>query len=334
MHAFPPEGQPYLVRQVEFAWTKGAVHKVIDIRLPRGVLIRGKVTEERSSRPVAGASVQYFPMFRRGTDNLGGSKSIVASKDDGSFQIVVPAGKGHLLVFGPTSDYILEMVGDRTLSNGQPGGTRNYAHRIVAYEVRTEDRHRTIDATLRRGESVRGRLAGPQGQAVQEARILSRLHIEHFSPQWRGDFQRLARDGCFELDGLDPKNAVPVYFLDAVHQWGATVELSGKQSGEEVTVRLQPCGEARARFVGPDGRPLASTSLTQLSHLEILVTPGRPVLTLSDAEQSRLAADAVPVAAVDLKNYGNSPVTDADGRITFSTLIPGARHTASATIRP
>ena len=63
----PPEGQPYLPQEAEFAWTKGAVKKEIDFKLPRGVLIRGKVTEEGTGRPVAGASVQFFPMKRPGT---------------------------------------------------------------------------------------------------------------------------------------------------------------------------------------------------------------------------------------------------------------------------
>jgi hypothetical protein len=63
--AFPPEGQPYLVPEVEFAWTKGAVKKVIDVKLPRGVLIRGKVTEEKTDRPLASAYVQYIPVGKR-----------------------------------------------------------------------------------------------------------------------------------------------------------------------------------------------------------------------------------------------------------------------------
>ena len=66
-----------------------------------------------------------------------------------------------------------------------------------------------------------------------------------------------ARDGRFELHGFDPEKAAPVYFLDADHEWGAAVELSGKQAGEDLTVRLQPCGQAKARFVGPDGKPVA-----------------------------------------------------------------------------
>ena len=40
-----------------FNWPKGAVEYPIDLALPRGVLIRGKVTEEGSGKPVAGASI-------------------------------------------------------------------------------------------------------------------------------------------------------------------------------------------------------------------------------------------------------------------------------------
>jgi RNA polymerase sigma factor (sigma-70 family) len=327
--AFPPEGQPYLAAQVEFAWTKGAIRKAIDIQLPGGVLIRGKVTEDGSGSPLAGATVQFRPM-RTARGTLSGSQSIVASKEDGSFQIVVPAGKGHLLVFGPTSDYILDVIGDRMLSGGQPGGRRNYAHKIVAYEVSAGDEPHVIDATLRRGKSVRGRVVGPNGQTVQEARILSRVHIQHFNLFWRGDSPRLqARDGYFELNGLDPQNAVPVYFLDTKNQWGAAVELSGKQAGEEGTVRLQPCGQGAARFVTAGRKPLASTDLSQLSIFEIVVTPGPHFSTRDKTEQSQLAADAYSVSALDLTHYATRPVTDSGGRVTFPALIPGALYRIS-----
>ncbi len=305
------------------------LRKHLDIPLPRGALIRGKVTEHGSSKPLSGATVQFLSMNPRDR-NQGRSSSIVASKDDGSFQIVVPPGKGHLLVFGPSNDYILESIGDRTLRDGQPGGRRNYAHKIVAYEAQAGEKTQTIDAALRKGSSVRGRVVGPQGQTVKEARILSRLHIEHYSPQWRGDFVKCqAIDGVFELNGLDPEKAVPVYFLDAVNQWGAAVELSGKQSGEETTIHLQPCGTAMARFVGPDGKPLASVDLRQLSIFEILVTPGPHAMTFDKIEQSQLAADADSVAAIDRDHYADRHRTDATGRITFPVLIPGALYRIS-----
>ena len=46
---------------------------------------------------------------------LSGWQAIVASQDDGSFQIAVPPGKGHLLVFGPTGDYVLGEIGSNKL---------------------------------------------------------------------------------------------------------------------------------------------------------------------------------------------------------------------------
>ncbi len=320
--AIPPEGQPYLAAQVEFAWTKAAVRKTIDIQMPRGVVIRGKVTEDGSDHPLPEATIQYFPM-KRPRGGLSGSQTTVASKDDGSFQIVVPAGKGHLLVFGPTPDYVLDVIGERMLSSGLPGGKRNYAHKIVAYEVSAGDQPHVIDATIRRGQSVRGRVVGPQGQTVQEARILSRVHINPFAPGWKASSPRYyARDGHFELNGLDPHNSVPVYFLDTIHGWGAAVELSGKQAAEEVTVQLKPCGQARARFVGPDGKPLASRKF----NFEILVTPGPHFLTRNEIEQTQLAADADFLANIERAYYADQPVTDSAGRVTLPALLPGASY--------
>ncbi len=105
--AFPAKDQPYLVPEYKLAWTKGSVKKVMDIKLPRGVLIRGKVIEQGISRPVAGAPVQY--LAARNLDNvLDGWQGVVVSENDGSFRIVVSPGKGHLFVYGPTSGYILE----------------------------------------------------------------------------------------------------------------------------------------------------------------------------------------------------------------------------------
>ncbi len=62
VRAIPPTGQAYLPGEAEFEWTKAAVKKEIDITLPRGVLIHGKVTEEGTGRPVPGAGVRFFAM--------------------------------------------------------------------------------------------------------------------------------------------------------------------------------------------------------------------------------------------------------------------------------
>ena len=243
IRAYPPEGQPYLIPEHRFEWTKGRVKTTTDISLPRGVLIRGKVVEEGTGRPLAGSSVQFEANPRR-DDILAAWQTIVASHDDGSFQIAVPPGKGHLLIFGPTPDYIVEEIGLRELWSGRPGGRRTYAHHIAAYEVKPGDESHEIVAVLRPGKTIRARVVARDGRPIAEATILTRLHVGDTHTFWDGNHLLYARDGRFELHGLDPVKSVPVIFFDADQQQGTTVDLSGEQAGAGLTVRLQPTGRA------------------------------------------------------------------------------------------
>jgi hypothetical protein len=322
IRAFPPEGLPYFVITQEFEWTKGAVKKATEVKLSRGVVVRGKVTEFGTSRPLGGASVQFIPARPR-RNALSGWLTPVASNDDGSYQIVVPPGKGHLFVYGPTPDYLLQAIGGRMIYLGQPGGERYYAHDIIAYEVKEGDAPREIAASLRPGKTVRGRIVGPGGQTIDRAEIVATLQFNYFHLNWRGDLTIHARDGAFELHGLDPEKTTRVHILDPDHEWGATAELSGKQAGEEPTIRLQPCGQAKARFVGPDGKPIPKI----YSRIEILGTPGPHRFDRRPEAESMLNADAAALVNLDRKHYwNNNRFTDTEGQIIFPDLIPGASY--------
>jgi hypothetical protein len=127
------------------------------------------------------------------------------------------------------------------------------------------------------------------------------------------------REGRFELRGCDPEKSYPVHFLDAKNKAGATVELSGKQAGEEVTVRLAPCGAATTRLLDAAGKPLANRPLW----LDLVVTPGPSPFDHKANEKGELLADEVAVSAFDFRH---APPTDAEGRVTFPALIPGATY--------
>src|SRR5262249_37659915 len=154
--------------------------------LPRGVMIRGSVTEEGTGRSVAGASVQFFPRNRSGRIGFG-DEAIVASKEDSSYQVIVPPGKGYLLVVGPTLDYVPEQIGRRAIyEDGQPGGWRTYAHAIIAYEVEEGEDFHELAATLRPGRVVRGRVAGPEGEPVADAAIFTQHQFDPVNLYWLG----------------------------------------------------------------------------------------------------------------------------------------------------
>src|SRR5262249_37645661 len=112
--AYPPVGTPYLLLRKEFTKPKPDVlKKEIQMALPRGVLVRGKVTEVASGKPVAGAAVEFEPnrdnnpYFREDVRPFMQGWGIYGiSNAKGEFDIPVLPGPGHLLIAGPTPDYV------------------------------------------------------------------------------------------------------------------------------------------------------------------------------------------------------------------------------------
>jgi RNA polymerase sigma factor (sigma-70 family) len=317
----PAAGQPYLVGETEFAWAKGAVRKEIDVKLPRARMLKGKVTDVTTGQPVAGASVRSIPAKR-------GVETDVTSAHDGSFQLAVPPGEGYLFILAPSLNFVPKEIGSGKLYASYGPEERRYAHEIIAYKSKPGEELPPLAINLQSGKTVRGRVVGPAGQTVLDAVVLTRQQLDSDNLLWLQHNFIHARDGRFELTGLDPEKAAPAYFLDADHEWGAAASLSGKQASEELTITLEPCGQARARFVGPDGKPVAKLEIWP--YFEIIMTPGPDRNSRSRHDRAKLAADAAYLPNVDPKHYRSrgpqSLVTDADGKITFPALIPGAPY--------
>jgi hypothetical protein len=289
------------------------------------VLVRGKVTEAPSGKPVPGAGVQYVAgpgETPRGDELVTGWEGTVLSGAGGNFRIPVPPGPGHLLVSGPTPDYLHEEVGSNVLYLDKPGGMRFYPDALVKLNPDARAEAQEVAVTLRRGVTVKGRLVDPDGKPVTgKTLMLCRLQVTGGVP-----FSPLpveVRGGRFELPGCDPGRFYPVYFLEPVQKLGAAVTLSGKQAGgEPVKVRLLPCGQAAARFVNQRGKPL--TGFRPL--LEVVLTPGPHRYDPGAFFSGKLIAGAEYVASLDRVNHWNAPFTDARGRCTFPALIPGATY--------
>ncbi len=371
--AYPPEGEPYLTVRKQYKLTlpalsnerpisigyqdaealpEGATAPKPQIALPRGILIRGQIVstpaEKAAGRagaePVAGANIQYDCVSknpynkRRDVHILMGWENAVSSDVRGKFQIAVLPGRGMLLVYGPSSDYIYQEKGGNEMFGDGRGGRRISANAIVPLDLKEGLQPPELTISILRGLSVRGRLVGPDDRPIPEALMVSRLCVTTDFQGFR-DNPVAIRDGQFELSGLDVEKPVPVLFLDSKDELGAVVEISGKSAdAQPLVVHLKPCGKAVARFVDPDGKPLAKYE----PDLQIVVTPGPSAMVIQ--EQSRnfllprnnteLQSNQDFVSNFDREHYWKwgsqrtrqAPVTDEQGRCTFPALIPGATY--------
>ncbi len=252
---------------------KAALEQSLNLALHRGVSVRGKVTEEGTGRPIAGAILDFWP--RANPQNVGDGRPTVGTASDGSFRLGAEPGPGILFVRGPSDDYVLQAVGLRMHAQGQPGGSRIYTHAHAPLDLKLDD-DTEVNLVLRRGATVTGRLVGPDGQAAREAAIITPLIIDpRPSPWavWHGRYQGRVRDGRFALHGLGPDAEVSVAFLEPKRKLGATLNVSARSaSSGPITVRLAPCGTARGRVIDPAGKPIPGPDSNL--RVRMVATPG------------------------------------------------------------
>jgi hypothetical protein len=325
-----PEGGPYLNVGKEMEWPKGAIEHSVDLTLPRGILVRGKVTEEGSGKPIAGARVGYISNPDR-DQQTGGWNSRASTGKDGSFQLGVMPAPGYLTVLGPGENFVLREIGQRMALEGKPGGRRLYAHAFHALDLRPGSASPEVTISLRPSSAVPVQAIGPDGQPVGRARVISRVILQPLPTAflfWTGNNLGLVRDGHFTIHGLADDSEVPVYFLDSRRELGATAYLSHKSALDgPVTVRLERCGQARARLVDPAGKPVARSRDTYGSHMTMMVvTPGPHRSSEDAADQLRLAADLGSLARFDSIHYQKGLVSDSQGQLLLPALIPGATY--------
>ena len=325
----PPEGQPYLAKFRAINWPKGAVTYSANLALPRGVMMRGKVTERGSGRPVTGAVVIFWPHRLANDDVFPRGSRPAETAADGSFALAVAARRGYVIVRGPSDDYVLHELDRGRLLNDQPDGRRVYAHAFIACEPKPGGESLDMPVALRPGVTVKGRVVGPDGQPVSDAWMLSRIHFGRRIPgfeMWRGDQHGIARNGQFELRGLDPDSEVPVSFLEPKRKLGATVRFSGNSAGDQpIVVKLEPCATATARLVGPDGKPVRGFTPPRL--ISMVVTAGESIGVRAKArKEGSVLADEDFQTNIDSINYPKDPASDAQGRIVFPALIPGSTY--------
>jgi protocatechuate 3,4-dioxygenase beta subunit len=214
----------------------------------------------------------------------------VKTEADGSFRWTIPPGRGKLVIPGP-------VVGYQTIwkySLDDVGG--RFAQ---AVDVRPGQPIPALRFTLSRGAVIAGRALDPDGKPVAGARIQITQVGE--SRSWPGPDRVTDVEGQFTLSGINPDEEVVVVLRHPGRRLATQVRFSGGQHEKQPAVRdivLRPLGTVAGQVLKEDQKPLAE-AVVQLW-----------------MERSRSGFTEVeePVA------------TDAEGRFSFATLVPGARY--------
>jgi hypothetical protein len=96
-----------------------------------------------------------------------------------------------------------------------------------------------------------------------------------------------------------------------------------------VTIRLQPCGSAHLRLVDRAGKPIperaSNPTRPSLVNFTLIVSPG-PSRNSQNVKVGQLFANECTPAAFDPIHYAARRNPDAQGRLEFPALIPGATY--------
>jgi RNA polymerase sigma factor (sigma-70 family) len=335
VHVYAPDGEPYMPASQGVHFDKGMVRREVEIALPRGVLLRGKITEAETGKPVAGAIVTYNadPSVR------------ARSGPDGSYRVGGWPNAARLMVTHPSGGYLAQVIGSAGGTLDKPIGDPSYYHAIVEVDVKPADKVKEVNITLRRGVTIAGRLVGPDDKPVASALLFVSAHKQRFEKTMH---PVLVRDGKFEVHGCDPEKTYQLLFLEyprlppmlmmteglqsfgqlwlaellnGKDRRGASVKvLAKKVAGEPFIVRFAPCGSAKLRFTDADGKPKKDF----VPWLQLVVTPGPPLWKA--IEDKTLAAEVVSLAGPYGDQPPGQPKTDAKGCVTYHGLIPGATY--------
>jgi RNA polymerase sigma factor (sigma-70 family) len=347
-----PGGTPYLTTEERIGWPKGETEHKLRIKVPRGVLVQGKVVDKTSGKPVEWANVYFEPQQKDNPQlpvNLPtASHRPTFSDSDGSFALVVPPGPGRLVARAPGRDFVWSSTTTEELLAGKPAGYRRYFHAVVPLNLKVKDEPEKLTVSVQRGITLNGQVVGPSGKAVSAALMfvpgeilppsdfgVSILKLPH---QSMAQVIRL-KDGKFELPNCDPEKTYRVFFIDVPKEDKLTPERMGWMRGSAALIdqlhrnrkgRLGCAADISAKKAA--GKPmtikLAPCGSAQVRLLDKKGNPAHAmawvelVVTPRQGKGKNLVHDeAIPVTPF---TYGIGP--DDKTPLSFMALIPGATY--------
>jgi RNA polymerase sigma factor (sigma-70 family) len=270
----PAEAQLHFACCVRLQDTAGLGPLTANIELARGdVIVSGKVTDKATGKPIAGAKVEYYPVFPNDNvakmDTGSSPRSWSTTGADGSYTLGAISGPGVIRVAGPEPDvYLRAYVSPKEIKRFYKAPVTHLSpavgglamgvltqhderfNAMVLLEPSEKDKTLVKHMALELPHQRKGRVVGPDGQPLTGVTVMG------LSPEI-GTLETLKGDE-FTVRGINPQ--APARRL-VFHHKGKNLgcllkELPDEKSGS-LTVKLQPCGSLSGRIVDQDGQPVA-----------------------------------------------------------------------------
>ncbi|WP_435021780.1 sigma-70 family RNA polymerase sigma factor [Tundrisphaera sp. TA3] len=312
----PGPGLPYTRDTLKVTADSPALEPVaFDFAPKAGIVVRGKVTDKGTGRPVRGYASYYtfrdnphladYPRFSAGLESYGQLGA------DGSYELTALPGRG-LIAIRAEEERHLKAVGAETIAGFNPK-TRWFDtapnvchvdgfHAIAEVNLGPDSVPATVDFHPDPGRSAEVRLVDPEGRPVGETTVKGLGELFATSPS----DQQASR---FEVHALDPSKPRRVVAAREGRKLIGSALLRGDEAGP-VTIQLQPWGTVVGRIVDDEGKPrkgmfIGSPTGSTNPHPET-----DDILPGSDWNQGIWVGD--------------------DGRFRVERLVPGLRYNADA----
>jgi RNA polymerase sigma factor (sigma-70 family) len=269
VRALPSAEQPYVRYGRRTAVGNGLAPVRLDFALKRGVVLRGRVTDKATGKPVK-AEVEYFIFSDNAEDVEGagvfreGGSISTNTAADGSYKLVglprrgivtakVWTAKVGRYIQGAGAERIKGLTEYRTFHTYPYSCHARRFHSLVEVNPAKDAASVACNLALDPGRTVTGTVLGAAGRPLEGARIEG---LRGF--QWYDQLQ--LPTARFTLTGIDPQKPRTFLFVHPGKQLGAAVVLKGDEP-KEFTVRLQPCATITGRVVDAASQPRPGVEL-------------------------------------------------------------------------
>ena len=306
------DNDPYLTVVLTVTWQPGTVRSALNLVLPRGIPVRGKVVEADTGLPVYGAQVEYT---RNLTTNdvprdpeqprLAGGATAFSAKD-GRFFIPALPGHGVLRVSAVRATEMYQMCASD--KGGRETATPAFAREQV--ELAATCPGTEVRLVVRRAGRLSGRVVDGVGQPVSSATLITAGEFAYSLFRAERRFQVGANGFLVAQVGVE--DTFPVVLIDAAHKYGLSTSLTASVQDRLPTFRLEPCGSAVGDLTSQNGRGLGSVPIELTA-----------VLTFQPAGKPAEETEANWYRNLNRDEPGE---TAARGRFVLPALVPGLRY--------